>query len=288
MERHRGRRRGRDQGKLRSGHDVSALRRQRADVVGPARIRELSRRESKFAYGLGVYVPYGLTSQWHDDFPGRFSVLKATLSTVYVQPNIAWRLNSKWSVGGGPIIGYSSVELIQALDLSAQAIGPGKHDDLRRAWHRRSGTEFARARLKGSATALRRPGRRLGPAIREVERRPARADAACSSTTTTPTRRSRRSRRISSSAARCRATRQFPPARRSTPSSLRNSRLAARWFRSSVSTRINHPAQVQAGRRVLRLQELAARSGLLVGRMEHLQEPADRFLRTGESGEPRR
>ena len=36
--------------------------------------------KSKFAYGLGVYVPYGLTSQWHDDFPGRFSALKATLS----------------------------------------------------------------------------------------------------------------------------------------------------------------------------------------------------------------
>ena len=108
---------------------------------------------SRFAYGLGVYVPYGLQAQWHDDFPGRFIVLHAKLSTVYIQPNIAWRLNSKWSVGGGPIVGYSSVELTQALDLSAQVIGPGSTTTFGALGIAR-GTEFARARLKGNATAF--------------------------------------------------------------------------------------------------------------------------------------
>ena len=37
---------------------------------------------TKLAYGLGVYVPYGLTSQWGDDFPGRFQAKKASLATV--------------------------------------------------------------------------------------------------------------------------------------------------------------------------------------------------------------
>ena len=37
---------------------------------------------SKAAWGLGIYVPYGLTSQWTDDFPGRFSAKKASLQTT--------------------------------------------------------------------------------------------------------------------------------------------------------------------------------------------------------------
>ncbi|MEO6878237.1 MAG: outer membrane protein transport protein, partial [Gemmatimonadaceae bacterium] len=106
---------------------------------------------SKAAYGLGVYVPYGLTSQWGDDFPGRFSAKKASLATIYVQPNFAWQLTPNWSVGGGPIIGHSTVELIQAVDLASQYTGAGgpTFGQLGIA----TGTEFARVRLKGSAMA---------------------------------------------------------------------------------------------------------------------------------------
>lgn len=106
---------------------------------------------SKLAYGLGVYAPYGLTSEWLDNFPGRFSAKRASLKTLYVQPNIAYQINSKWSVGGGPIWGHSDVELIQAVDLSEQptsAQGPS-FADLGIA----RGTEFARVRLKGNTTA---------------------------------------------------------------------------------------------------------------------------------------
>ncbi|HEY9227669.1 MAG TPA: outer membrane protein transport protein, partial [Gemmatimonadaceae bacterium] len=106
---------------------------------------------TKLAYGLGVYVPYGLTTQWNNDFPGRFVALRASLRTVYVQPNIAWQINSKWSVGGGPIWGHSSVELTQAVDLSTQQPLPGvTFANLGIA----RGTEFARAKLEGSATAF--------------------------------------------------------------------------------------------------------------------------------------
>jgi long-chain fatty acid transport protein len=107
---------------------------------------------SKLAYGLGVYVPYGLTSQWTDDFPGRFQAKRASLATVYVQPNIAYKINSKWSIGGGPVWGHSSVELIQAIDLSEQntSIPTVKFAQLGIA----TGTEFARAKLEGSATSF--------------------------------------------------------------------------------------------------------------------------------------
>jgi long-chain fatty acid transport protein len=109
------------------------------------------RTSGSFAYGLGVYVPYGLTSQWRDDFPGRFSALKASLHTIYVQPNVSYALTDDWSVGLGPVFGFSSVELVQSVDLSQQKtpVGPtfGQLGIPKR-------TEFARATLKGNTAAF--------------------------------------------------------------------------------------------------------------------------------------
>ncbi|MEO7455268.1 MAG: outer membrane protein transport protein [Gemmatimonadaceae bacterium] len=104
----------------------------------------------KLGLGLGVYVPYGLTSQWGDDFPGRFAATKASLQTIYIQPNATWQLTDNWSIGGGPVIGHSTVELIQAVDLSSQFAQPNvTFGNLGIPKY----TEFARANLKGSAMA---------------------------------------------------------------------------------------------------------------------------------------
>ena len=59
-----------------------------------APLRELSATAGS-RYGLGVYVPYGLTSQWKDDFPGRFAAQKASLQTIYVQPNVAFQITER-------------------------------------------------------------------------------------------------------------------------------------------------------------------------------------------------
>ena len=107
------------------------------------------RENSRLSYGLGVYAPYGLTSQWTDSFPGRFSAKKASLASIYVQPNVSYAINDKWSIGGGPVIGHSSVELIQALDLSEQQTTTPGVTFAQLGIPRR--TEFARATLEGDA-----------------------------------------------------------------------------------------------------------------------------------------
>ena len=107
------------------------------------------RGAGRYAVGLGVYVPYGLTSQWRDDFPGRFSALRASIATIYVQPNFSYDVTPNWAIGGGPIIGHSTVQLSQSLDLSQQKLPTGgTFADLGIA----PGTEFGRAYLKGSAS----------------------------------------------------------------------------------------------------------------------------------------
>ncbi len=112
----------------------------------------LNYRAGDLAYGIGLYVPYGLTSQWGDDFPGRFAAKKASLQTIYVQPNISYQINPDWSIGGGPVIGHSSIELVQAIDLSGQFAVPAAGLTFGNLGIPKY-TEFARATLKGSAMA---------------------------------------------------------------------------------------------------------------------------------------
>jgi long-chain fatty acid transport protein len=108
-------------------------------------------RFGKGSVGLGVYVPYGLTSQWNDDFPGRFSALRASLQTIYFQPNVAYQLTDNWSIGGGPVFGHSTVDVTQAIDLSQQQAAPGiTFGQLGVAYE----TEFARTQVHGSANAV--------------------------------------------------------------------------------------------------------------------------------------
>lgn len=107
--------------------------------------------ERAASIGFGAYVPYGLTSQWPSDFPGRFEAQKASLQTFYFQPNIAIEIvPHKLSIGAGPIFGHSSVELIQALDLSQAPAAPGvTFGELGIPLY----TEFGQAKISGDATA---------------------------------------------------------------------------------------------------------------------------------------
>ena len=106
----------------------------------------------RVALGLGVYVPYGLTSQWKRDFPGRFIARRASLATIYAQPNLAFDVvPGKFSLGGGPVIGRSEVELIQGLDLSTQrANAQTSFAQLGIT----QGTQFGEAELKGRAVTV--------------------------------------------------------------------------------------------------------------------------------------
>ena len=105
----------------------------------------------RLATGLGIYVPYGLTSQWQEDFPGRFAALRASIGTIYVQPNIAYELvPGRLSVGGGPVFGRSDLELVQGVDLSTQLAAPDVTFGMLGI---PAQTEFARATLEGSGSA---------------------------------------------------------------------------------------------------------------------------------------
>jgi long-chain fatty acid transport protein len=110
----------------------------------------------RLSLGAAAYVPYGLTSQWRDDFPGRFSAQRASLQTIYAQPNLAFELvPGRLAVGGGPVFGYSRLELRQSLDFSAQPISRANPmSPTFAALGFTPGTEFGVGRVEGSGTGF--------------------------------------------------------------------------------------------------------------------------------------
>jgi len=92
-------------------------------VFGSYRVNE------KLAAGLGVYVPYGLATQWDRSFEGAFEGYDNSVQAIYIQPTVSYRVTDRLSVGGGPIVTVSEVELNQLQDLSAQTV-PGSTDPI--------------------------------------------------------------------------------------------------------------------------------------------------------------
>jgi long-chain fatty acid transport protein len=72
-------------------------------------------QDSHWTFGLGVYAPFGLTTEWKDpdQFSGRFISAKAALRAVDVNPTIGWRVSDTFGIGFGAIGRFSDVELIQ-------------------------------------------------------------------------------------------------------------------------------------------------------------------------------
>ena len=68
-------------------------------------------KDSRFAFGLGVYAPYGLGMEYPDDTPFRTTARKAKVMYVAINPVIAWKICDQLSVAAGPSVNYGNAEL---------------------------------------------------------------------------------------------------------------------------------------------------------------------------------
>ena len=74
-------------------------------------------------FGLGINAPFGLTTEYDDDWVGRYHAIKSELKTVNINPSFAWKLGSKFSIGVGLNLQYVDVELSNAIDSGATCLG---------------------------------------------------------------------------------------------------------------------------------------------------------------------
>ncbi|HBC57904.1 MAG TPA: hypothetical protein DCZ03_12120, partial [Gammaproteobacteria bacterium] len=68
-------------------------------------------------FGIALNVPFGLATHYDDDWIGRYHGVESSLQTINLNPNFAYKINDRWSVGFGLSIQRIDVTLSNAVDL---------------------------------------------------------------------------------------------------------------------------------------------------------------------------
>ncbi len=76
-----------------------------------------------WALGLSVATPFGMRSEYKEDWVGRYQALASDLTDIEISPVVSYKVNSHWSVGGGPRIDYMDARLTNAINFAAVGAG---------------------------------------------------------------------------------------------------------------------------------------------------------------------
>jgi long-chain fatty acid transport protein len=79
--------------------------------------------------GLGITSPFGLSSEYEDDWVGRYNTLLSGITTININPSIAVRVADWLSIGGGMSVQYAEGRRRNDLDFGTicfnELLGPG-------------------------------------------------------------------------------------------------------------------------------------------------------------------
>ena len=70
--------------------------------------------DDKLAFGIGVYAPFGLATDYESGFQGRYFADKSYVRVLTLQPTVSYRFNDQLSIGFGPTINRIDGELTSA------------------------------------------------------------------------------------------------------------------------------------------------------------------------------
>lgn len=85
----------------------------------------------KLKFGVGVSAPFGLKTEYNPGWVGRYYAIDSSLQTVNINPSLAYRVNSKWSVGAGIAVQYAKADLSNAIDYGTlYVLGGGSPSNL--------------------------------------------------------------------------------------------------------------------------------------------------------------
>lgn len=79
-----------------------------------------------FKVGLGVNAPFGLKTEYDDDWMGRFQAIKSELKTVNINPSIAFKATDNLSIGFGLSAMWAQAELTRAVNFLTAGEGSVK------------------------------------------------------------------------------------------------------------------------------------------------------------------
>jgi len=65
--------------------------------------------------GVGVFTPFGSSTKWDDMWNGRYLVQEISLSAIFIQPTVSYKINEKFGLGAGLDIVMGNVDLSKAI-----------------------------------------------------------------------------------------------------------------------------------------------------------------------------
>ncbi len=74
------------------------------------------------AFGISVTTPFGLATQYDDNWIGRYHAVESDVRTININPSISSRVNDKLSLGAGINVQYVDVILSSAVDFGALCV----------------------------------------------------------------------------------------------------------------------------------------------------------------------
>jgi long-chain fatty acid transport protein len=75
--------------------------------------------DDNMSFGLGVNSPFGLKTEYEDDWVGRYHAILSDLKTININPSLGYRVSDKVSIGGGINVMLADVELTSAVDFGS-------------------------------------------------------------------------------------------------------------------------------------------------------------------------
>lgn len=93
--------------------------------------------DDNWTFGLGMYVPFGLITDYESGFAGRYYGDRSEVRVITLQPTLSYRFNDHLSIGFGPTINRIDGELTSA---TLNPVTPGFND--------------GKVKIKGDDTAL--------------------------------------------------------------------------------------------------------------------------------------
>ncbi|MHC8412269.1 OmpP1/FadL family transporter [Pseudomonas sp. Hz4] len=77
--------------------------------------------DDHWAFGIGVYAPFGLVTDYENGFAGRYFGSKSEVKIVTLQPTVSYAFNDKVSIGFGPTINRIDGKLESNVSLNPRA-----------------------------------------------------------------------------------------------------------------------------------------------------------------------
>lgn len=71
--------------------------------------------DEQWRFGLGLYVPFGLVTDYERDFQGRGYANLSEVKVITLQPTLSYRFNEQWSVGFGPTFNHIEGQLTSTI-----------------------------------------------------------------------------------------------------------------------------------------------------------------------------